>query len=169
MTPVKKGCAIIAVSVPIGLMALLCWPYRMEIITGFVSRNETTCTVEAVNNSGWTSHSAVPGIDTESVKYPLEVSAFVTGCSGLPNGQPFSAELISPSGKVVARGLGCADAPGKDYPCQLDAPPIMSLRGSDRYIVRVVPVRGAAANEAEFRLESSVRWSNGIVDVLMSV
>jgi len=168
MTPVKKGCAI-AASVVIGLAALLYWPYRLETIVGIVSRNEAKCVVEAINHSGWAEHSIAPGISAESVKYPLQLFVFITDCPGVPDGRPFAAELIDPSGKVVARGLACSDAPTKDYPCRLEAPPIASLRGADRYIVRVVPARGAAPKDAVLRIESSAEWRSATFDALMSV
>jgi hypothetical protein len=161
----KRGCAAIAIGVVIGLAALLYLPYQHETITGVVSKNETRCDIEVTNNSGWTTRPAV-----ERVRYPLDVFVFVTGCAGVSNGQPFSAELISAgSGKVIAQGLGCADAPKKGDPCLLEAPPIASLKDSDRYIVRVVRAKGDAASDAELRLGSSFTWRSLAFDALMSV
>src|SRR3978361_757662 len=99
-------------------LAVLVWlwrPYRLETMQGFVSKNETGCRIEAANYSPWKSHPIGHGIDAEDITYPLEVYVFVTGCPAVPNGRPYAAELISlTSGKVVAHGLACANAPQED-------------------------------------------------------
>lgn len=161
----KRGCATVALLVVLGLLIWLCWPYRLEEIESSVSRNETGCHIDTTSHGGWKSRSIGFGIEADEVAYPLEVYVFVTACPAVPNGRPYAAELISvTSGKVVARGLACANAPEENLPCRLQMPPVASLGGADRYIVRVLRAPGARVRRADLRLYVSQAWRSVVLD-----
>lgn len=170
MRGVKRGCAGLAIMTMIGLLAVLCLPYRLETVEGAVSANETGCTVEVANYSGWKSRVIGPLIDAEDVAYPLQVYVFVTACSGVSKGRPYAAGVISvSSGKLVARGLACGNAPEADLPCRLEMPAVRSLEKSNRYVVRVLRAPGEAIRGANVRLHVSHEWRNVVLDAIGSV
>ncbi|MES2045521.1 MAG: hypothetical protein V4475_16740 [Pseudomonadota bacterium] len=161
----KRGCAIVAILAVLGLLALFCWPYRLDTIESSVSRNQTGCHIDTTSHGGWKSRSIGPGIEAEEVAYPLEIYVFVTACPAVPNGRPYAAELVSvTSGKVVAHGLACANAPEEDLPCRLQMPPVASLAGADRYVVRVLGAHGAPVRRADLRLYVSHAWRSVVLD-----
>jgi len=167
---VNRGCAIVAILVAFGLLAPFCWRYRLDTIESAVSRNETGCHIDTTSNGGWKSRSIGPGIAAEEVAYPLDIRVFVTACPSAAGGKPYAAQLVSAtSGRVVARGLACGKAPEPDFPCRLEIPPLASLEGSDRYIVRVLRVPGEPVRRADLRLYVSHAWRSVLLDALGSV
>lgn len=166
----KRGCAVVATIAALGPLALFCWPYRLDTVESSVSRNQTGCHVDTTSNGGWKSRSIVPGIEADEVAYPLEVYVFITACPAVPHGRPYAAELISAtSGKVIARGLACANAPEEDLPCRLEIPPVASLEGSDRYTVRLLRMPGETIRRADLRLYVSHSWRSVVLDTIGSV
>lgn len=166
----KPGCAIVAIIATIGSLTLFCWPYRLDAIESSVSRNQSGCQIDTTSNGGWKSHSIAPGIDAEEVAYPLDVRVFVAACPATPNGRPYAVDLISvASGKVVARGLACANAPEDDFPCRLEMPPVASPEESGRYIVRIWRSPSEPAKLAELTLYVSHAWRSALLDRLGGV
>jgi hypothetical protein len=166
----KRGCAGVAALVIIGLLVTLCWPYRSDNIESAASKNGTGCVVDVTNHSGWKSRSIGAGINADEVVYPLNVYVFVTDCPGVPHGRPYAVELRSAtSGKVVARGLACANAPEEDFPCRMEMSPIASLDGADRYVVRVQAMSGEPVRAVNLRLYVSHEWRSVVLDRLGSV
>lgn len=160
----RRGC-VIAIVAGLALLAPFCWPYRLDAVESAASRNETGCHIDTTSHGGWKSRSIGLGIDAEEVAYPLEMYVFVTDCPAVPDGRPYAADLVSvATGKVIARGLACADAPEENFPCRLQMPPIASLSGSDRCVVRVLVARGAPVKHADVRLYVSHAWRSVVLD-----
>lgn len=165
----KRGCATVAIVAVLSMVAPFCWPYRLDEVASSVSRNGTGCVIDTTSHGGWQSRSIGFGVEAEEVAYPLEVYVFVTACPAVANGRPYAAELVSVAkGKVIARGLACANAPEEDFPCRLQMPRIASLAGSDRYIVRVLAAPGAPVRRADLRLYVSHDWRSVLLDRLGS-
>ena len=167
----KRGCIVAAALAVLVLSVAFLWPYQAESIEGIVVENHTGCSIAVTSNGGWREEAVAPGITASRVAYPLEVIAFVDGCRGLSDERPYSAELVSSgSGQIVARGLSCAGADHSEgYPCRLEMPPIATLRGQDRYRVRVVRQAGHAPRTADIRLNLEREWRSVVWDALMPV
>lgn len=166
---VSLGCGGIALLTVLAIIMFLCWPLRSEDVVGEVSRNDTGCTVEALNRGGWEYKLLLPGIHASDLKEPLNVYVFVSQCAGLPGGKPYAAQLLAAaSGRVIARGLECAGAPASHLPCRLEATP---LRRSDPldFIVRVERVRGEKPVDAHLRVILKRKWESVVISAMMSV
>ena len=169
VTLARKGCAGLALAAIAAVLVFFSWPFRAESVVDTVSANTTGCVVEANNYSGWQTKLIAPGIHAEDVGYPLQIYVFVSGCSDLAAGKPYSVELISPvSGKLLARGLECGNAPSSEYPCRLEAPPVLRS-DPHRYIVRVARKAGEKPIDAELRLTLHHEWKIVVIEAMMSV
>jgi hypothetical protein len=147
------------------LLTFLLRPYRLETVEGTVSANETGCAIFTTSNGGWRDDGLV-----DRVAYPLEIRVFIDGCTGVSDGRPYSATLVSArSGNVVASGLSCAGTDhGAGYPCRLELPPIRTLSGQDRFHVRVVTAKGKEVRTAELQLFRKSEWRSVVIDRIMS-
>jgi hypothetical protein len=162
----KRGCALVGVSAVI-IVTLLLGPYQAESIESVTSANETGCTISTTSNGGWRT-----GFMASRVAYPLNIVAFVDNCPNVSGGKPYSSELVSlSSGKVIARGQACADDRGapEEYPCRLELPPLATLRGKERYVVRVVRTAALGSSTAEIRLFLKREWRIAVWDAILSV
>ena len=150
----------------IALLVLLLWPYQLETVESAVTANATGCTISTTSNGGWREEA-----EAARVAYPLDIRVFVDGCSDVPEGRPHSAELVSPSsGKIMALGLSCSGAGHAErYPCRLELPPLDTLAGHNRFIVRVVKAKGQKAGTAELRLILKREWRSIVIDRILSV
>jgi hypothetical protein len=165
----KLGCAAAGV-LAIALLVLFAWPYRSEEIKGVVTANATACTISANSYGGWREEQLAAGVHVSRVAYPLKIYVFVDDCRGVPQSRPYSAQLISlHSGSIVARGLACGDHRERDLPCRIELPPLATLDGQDRYVVRVVRVPGAKADIAKLNLTLHREWRSVAFDTIMSV
>jgi hypothetical protein len=164
--PNKWGPLVVGASIIVALLVLLTWPYQLETIESTVSANGTGCAISTTSNGGW--HEEV---GASRVAYPLDMLVFVDNCAGAPQGRPHAAELVFvPTGKVIALGQSCARAePSEDYPCRLELPPLPSLAGQDRYLVRVTRSEGGRETTAEMQLFLKREWRSAIFDIILSV
>ena len=171
MNHAKSGCIFGLAAVAMALVGVLLWPYRSESIESAVSANQTGCAISSTSNGGWREDVAAPAIGTSRVAYPLSIIVFVNSCRGVPDGKPYSADLLSASsGKVIAQGVSCAGAiAAKAYPCRLELPPLASLERQDTYLVRVAKADGERVRTAKVRLYRQTRWRSLAVDAMMSV
>lgn len=163
---VKRGCLAGGATMCFALLALLFWHYRLETVESIVTANETGCAISMSSNGGWREE-----VRNSTVAYPLDIHVFVDKCPGVPEGRPYSAELVSVrSGKILASGLSCSGTEhAKDYPCRLEIPPLNTLVGQDHYRVRVLKVKGHKAKTAELQLLLKRQWRSLVFDALMSV
>lgn len=160
---------VVAILVALGLLAPFCWPYRLDTIAAVVAKNDTGCKIDVINNSGWKSRSIFGGIDVEEVAYPLQANVFLEGCPRVPNGRPYAAELISvATGKVISRGLACANAPEETYPCRLEMPPVIAPEEEGRYIVRIRRSSDAPSRDAGLGLRTAREWRSVLLDTIGS-
>jgi hypothetical protein len=172
MELVKRGCAVGCAAVAIAFLALLLWPYRLETIESLVSQNETGCSIFTTSVGGWNTEPMALGLKAERVAYPLDVRVFIVGCDGVPEGRPYSAELVCASaGAVITRGQSCADAgPAEGIRlCRLELPPLATLTGQDRYLVRVAKRRGDTPRTASIRLYLFRTWRSVVLAAIGSV
>lgn len=171
MKLVKRGCIFSLVAVPTALLAFFFWPYRAETIESNISANKTNCSISMTSNGGWKDEMYLPGIGASRVAYPLAIRVFIDECRGMPEGRPYSVDLVSlPSGKVVAQGMYCAgNNHSEDHPCQLELPPLASLTDKDRYLVRVRKAAGEKVGTANLQLSLEREWRSVVIDAMMSV
>jgi len=162
----RRGCIAAIAAIGFPLLALLLWHYRLETVESTVSANETSCSISTTSNGGWREE-----VWTSRVAYPLDIRVFVDNCSGVPDGRPYSAALVSlRSGKVIASGLSCSGTEhAEGYPCWLELPPLNTLAGQDRFRVRVFKSQGQKAGTAELRLFLKREWRSVVIDGIMSV
>jgi len=161
----KRGCAFAGVFVVIAVTLLL-GPYQAESIESATSANETGCTISTTSNGGWRA-----GFMASRVAYPLSIIAFVDNCPNVAKGKPYYAELVSSSsGKVIARGQACANDRGapEEYPCRLELPPLATLSGKERYVVRVARSAALGSSTAEIRLFLKRKWRLAVWDAILS-
>jgi hypothetical protein len=168
---VKRGCILSLAAIFAASLAFFLWPYRAETIESTVSVNKTDCSISMTSNGGWKNEMYIPGIKASRVAYPLDVRVFVDGCRGVPEGRPYSADLVSlSSGKVIAQGMYCAGTSHSEgYPCQLELPPLGSLTEQGRYIVRVRKAEIEKVATASLQLYLKTEWRSVVIDGMMSV
>ncbi|MHA6719232.1 hypothetical protein ACX40Y_07225, partial [Sphingomonas sp. RS6] len=168
---VKRGWIFILAAVPTALLAFFLWPYRSETIESNISKNNTGCSISVTSNGGWKNEMYLPGIWASRVAYPLDVRVFVDECRNLPEGRPYSVDLVSTaSGTIIARGMYCAEnSRSEDYPCQLELPPLASLTDQNRYVVRVRTARRHTVVTARIQLYLKREWRSVGIDAMLSV
>ena len=145
--------------------------YRLEEVSGSITYAPSGCEVSVNQAGNWKSEMLIFGLPAENLEYPLKVMIFVERCPGVPNGEPYTLQLMQrPSGQQIATGLDCGDVPQSSHGlCRVEVPPIPTRAESHQFVLKIVGRKGDPPEEVPVSVVLTRQWRSIAWSALMSV